>query len=564
MIPAEWMSRRALALLAGVALLAGAACSGDPTDPSLEDDGIATVGPEGGEVRLGSSAGVEIPAGALSTSTTITVTEAPTPSALRAEGAVGQAYRFRPAGLQFDVPVEVFVHVGESALGGVPVEQVILISTGASGGGVEQLPVVERSSASGGFVIRATTDHFSVISPAVPPKEPPTADAGPDREANVGETVELSGSGSDPDGGEVRYQWTVASRPEGGEAELEDADTDSPTLTPDSSGTWEIRLEVTDDEDDTATDSMVLEVNAPPTADAGSDQSGELGDTFTLDGTGSHDPDGDSLSYEWTVVDEPEGSQAEPSDPTSAQTDFRPDVAGAYAIELEVDDGRGGSDTDTTTITAEEDEDAPPTGSLEGPDEVLVGTTVTIDGSWRDPEGESLTVEVELVAPRGSLPDLTRDGTKFTFLADVAGAYTLKVRVSDGENVTVLEKKVEAYPDVAGTYRTEFVVTSADGINCGGLETGDSRVRDMTVTQPSPDRVVPNLRALMPQLQQNPVMTLGTDGEALFDGSLPVEGGLTATGTMTIQFTADGLTGSFDFDISGFCQIRADLTSPPP
>ena len=47
-------------------------------------------------------------------------------------------------------------------------------------------------------------------------------------------------------------------------------------------------------------DMSELSVNNPPVADAGPDQTAIDGSLVTLDGTGSSDPDGDSITYSWT------------------------------------------------------------------------------------------------------------------------------------------------------------------------------------------------------------------------------------------------------------------------
>src|SRR5262249_1709885 len=57
--------------------------------------------------------------------------------------------------------------------------------------------------------------------------------------------------------------------------------------------TWTGRDDVSDAGD------ALFTINRPPVADAGPDQTVELGQPITLDGRGSSDPDGDPLQFEW-------------------------------------------------------------------------------------------------------------------------------------------------------------------------------------------------------------------------------------------------------------------------
>ncbi|MDX1624508.1 MAG: PKD domain-containing protein [Gemmatimonadota bacterium] len=664
--------RLPIALLAAT-LLAAMACGGSSSDPAgpgappAENDGIATIGPEGGEVRLGSRAGVIVPAGALDDPVTISVSESPTTAVLLEAGAVGQAFRFAPAGLRFRLPVEVFLRVSDEALAGAAIDRVVLVSTAAAGEGVEELEVLARRSLAGGTEVHARAHHFSVLSAAVPPaKEPPVADAGPDREARVGETVELSGDGSDPDGGEVTLEWSLGSRPEGSDPSLENGGTATPSFSAGVSGTFELVLTVTDDEGESATDTAVVVVvdNRPPVADAGPDRSGEAGDTFSLDGTGSSDPDGDALAFAWTfasspgdappldgadsaepsftapedgvyelelevtdpagasdtdrtrvvvgqegnaapsadagddrtvVVDSevtlngsrssdpdgdplaflwellrvPDGSEATLSGADGPRPTFLADRTGTYAVQLEVDDGRGGTDDDTVRIFVEPPPNLAPTGSLTGPDQVMEGATVTVEGSWSDPEDDPVTVTWELETPEGSGATLAVDGSTATFDADVNGTYLVRMRLDDGENVTVVEKEVGAYPDVAGVYTTEATLDEA-GLLCPEEvrdSVGNSDVADMTVEQPEPDTVIPDLVSAIDGVKENPVMTLSPDGTATYDGTILVEdedgNQYTADLRMTLVFDDDGgFTGEYAITISG-CTIEGTLRSPP-
>ncbi|MEN8135155.1 MAG: SBBP repeat-containing protein [Thermodesulfobacteriota bacterium] len=88
--------------------------------------------------------------------------------------------------------------------------------------------------------------------------------------------------------------------------------------------------------------------NQPPLAEAGVDQTvecaGAFGSTFTLDGSGSTDPDGDALTYTWSG---PFGTKI-----GKVTTVTLP--LGTHTITLTIDDGKGGTATDNVEITVED------------------------------------------------------------------------------------------------------------------------------------------------------------------------------------------------------------------
>lgn len=97
-----------------------------------------------------------------------------------------------------------------------------------------------------------------------------------------------------------------------------------------------------------ATRAITVGVNTPPVADAGADQTIEAtGPTtnFTLDGTGSSDADGDSLSYEW--YDSSNNLVG-----STASLNLSGGL-GVYTYTLKVSDGTD-TDTDTVQITIQD------------------------------------------------------------------------------------------------------------------------------------------------------------------------------------------------------------------
>ena len=103
---------------------------------------------------------------------------------------------------------------------------------------------------------------------------------------------------------------------------------------------------------------IVTPINRPPVANAGPDQLVSVGATcqapVTLNGTGSSDPDGDTLTYGWATAGLPpfppivlSGGGGAVTGPTPAA----PLTPGVYTIVLTVSDGRGGVASDTVVVT---------------------------------------------------------------------------------------------------------------------------------------------------------------------------------------------------------------------
>lgn len=167
-------------------------------------------------------------------------------------------------------------------------------------------------------------------------------------------------------------------------------------------------------------DSTSEPVNSAPVAMIEASPGAVRGDTVVLDGTGSSDADGDSLTFAWSLDAAPIGSSAVlvPSD--GANPAFVADQVGNYLVTLIVNDGRAASAPQSITIPVAV---PAPVVTIATPQDlaVVVSSPVTVTGEVDDP---SATVSVNGVP--ASVDALT-------------GAYTASVPLQEGSNVLTAE-----------------------------------------------------------------------------------------------------------------------------
>jgi len=307
-----------------------------------------------------------------------------------------------------------------------------------SGAFVLKLVVTDEESATGEDTVSITATNTA-----------PVADAGPDQ-ADVPKNtlVNLDGSGSsDPNGDTITYAWTFDSLPAGSTLTSGDiiaADTETPSFTPDISGTFVLQLVVTDEELLTGSDTVsIFVLNQDPIADAGPDQADVLKKVqVDLDGTGSSDPDGDAITYLWTFEVVPGGSTLTNGDianPDQAQANFTPDISGVYVLQLTVTDVESATDIDTVSITAV---NQAPTADAGADDSVQNLNEICLDGSSSsDPDGDVLSYTwIFTLLPVGTSltnDDITgADTAAPCFTPDVIGTFNLQLTVDDGDSGT--------------------------------------------------------------------------------------------------------------------------------
>ncbi len=316
---------------------------------------------------------------------------------------------------------------------------------------------ISSSAASGGHVVTFSDGSdsavivggFEILSAAdAGANLPPTANAGADQLLQLGETATLSGSGSDPEGASLTYQWSQTSGPSGA---LNNEASAVATYHPQGSGVRVFQLSV-DDGQAAATDSVTVTFNGAPTSIVPTSLTTEAETTVSLRGSGS-DPDGDSLTYRWSQVRGPSTPSLVGVDQSTVS--FTPTVAGVYGFTLTVNDGRGGSDTSGEVSVQVDPVNRPPQASAGASRNVTGTAPVTLSASGSsDPEGATLAyLWQQTGGPASVLSDATTRDVSFT--PSALGTYRFRLTVSDGAKsesaeVEVTRRSIPPIPVVAG------------------------------------------------------------------------------------------------------------------
>ena len=305
-------------------------------------------------------------------------------------------------------------------------------------GGASVTPSLSIDRA-GTYVVRLVVDdgHVAGVADTVTistVNSAPVANAGADQTALVTQTVTLNGSASsDVDGDPLAFAWAFVSRPAGSAAVLAGASGVQPTFVVDRAGLYQVRLIANDGALSSAADVVEIQtVNSAPVANAGADQSAYVGQTVTLDGSGSTDVDGNALGYVWALTSRPAGSAAVVSDPTAVTPTFLLDRAGVYVAQVIVNDGTVSSAADTVTVTTL---NSAPVANAGADVSALAGRMITLAGdASNDVDGDPLTFSWALIQrPAGSRAALSGASTAApSFRSDRPGVYIAQLIVNDG------------------------------------------------------------------------------------------------------------------------------------
>jgi hypothetical protein len=186
--------------------------------------------------------------------------------------------------------------------------------------------------------------------------------------------------------------------------------------------------------------------NQAPTADAGTYGDQYEGADITLDGSGSQDPDGDPITYAWSIVSftNPDGGQC--SFENNVNTGVAPTVVcdddGALTVSLTVTDDKNLSSAAVQALITVKNV-KPAIGTLTGPDpdndplpsSIIVGGTLTIKVPFTDP-GSNDTHKAEIDCGSGSYGaenDVSSPSFETSCTFSTVGSKTVRVRVTDDD-----------------------------------------------------------------------------------------------------------------------------------
>lgn len=283
--------------------------------------------------------------------------------------------------------------------------------------------------------------------------------------------------------------------------------------------------------------------NTAPVANAGPPQSHLAGTTVYLNGSGSTDQNGDSLSYAWKMEVSPAGSTATLANENMVNPSFFADRGGTYVISLIVNDDTTNSLPAYATVLVT-DQNTVPIANAGADQDVNTNTLVSLSatGSY-DGDGDPLTYLWTMGSkPVGSSASLANSSALVTtFTADIAGVYTISLIVNDGHNsslvdtVTVTASFVNAAP-VANGGPDQNIMAGAT-VSLDGAGSTDANADPLAFSWSMTSKPAGSQAALSGTTSASPSFTADKDG--IYIVSLTVNDGTVDSSLPdTVQITA--------------------------
>lgn len=161
--------------------------------------------------------------------------------------------------------------------------------------------------------------------------------------------------------------------------------------------------------------------NSAPVADAGADQIGVPAGTVILDASGSYDPDGDSLSYQWQQTG---GPSVPITGMNSAKASFTAADGQTYIFRVTVTDTGGLKSTARTTVTTIKTPEIRIVQFSATPDVVTAGQSATLQWNVENADTVTISPQVGTVRSAGTATVAPGQTTQYTLTARANGRET--------------------------------------------------------------------------------------------------------------------------------------------
>ncbi|HYG37021.1 MAG TPA: PKD domain-containing protein [Cytophagales bacterium] len=288
---------------------------------------------------------------------------------------------------------------------------------------------------------RDADDVSVVVSPSTS-NQKPTASAGTNRIITLPtNTITLKGTGSDPEGGKLTYNWTQRS---GAAASLINFNSPNVTIENLVAGTFVFRLTIADEGLASDWDEVTVTVhseitNEAPTAIAGEDIIVTWPRrTSMLYGSGS-DADGAINYYKWEKISGPEVTTEESNNNSTLELSQL--NLGEYIFRLTVKDDKGASAYDDVKVIVNEENRAPVVNA--GPDRSLTLPQNSLDIAAVASDDDGNVVSYHWSKRSGGNATLTNENSAIVTITNLAeGSYVFRILITDNEGAT-------AFADVA-------------------------------------------------------------------------------------------------------------------
>lgn len=173
--------------------------------------------------------------------------------------------------------------------------------------------------------------------------------------------------------------------------------------------------------------------NVAPVANAGVSQTIQGTQTVTLDGSGSSDADGDTLTYQWQQTGGPDVTLNNATQAHSTFTVPSPQHA-EYSFRLTVNDGQHSAYADTSVTVLEAAQPVAPVINLPSSFQGLSGSQIVITATAADPDSMSNQLRWSWVVPNGVGQVSGQESNTLTITAasvTAAQSFPLAVHVTD-------------------------------------------------------------------------------------------------------------------------------------